>query len=187
MARREIGQGLIVAVGLAEGERPVGVGRRVIGIELDRLVEIRDRVAVAADAGIGGAAGVVGARIVRVALDHVGEGRDVDAARALRVLLHHRDALGGAAAGGARRRQGQGDEGEAQGCETANRWGEHLRLQLITHVPGKRHSGGKSLTAVKQGIRKALPRRTPANRVEGQAPDMQTAPRFRRRAPIHNR
>ena len=25
----------------------------------------------------------------------------------------------------------KGDEGQAQGRETANRWGEHLRLQLI--------------------------------------------------------
>ena len=67
--------------------------------------------AVAADAGIGRAAGVVGARIVRVALDHVRERGDVDRARALRVLFHHRDALGGAAARGAAGGKAEGDEG----------------------------------------------------------------------------
>ena len=167
MARREIRQRLIVAVGLAEGQRPVGIGGREIGVDLNRLVEIRNRVAVAPHPRIGGATGVIGAGIVGVALDHIGQGRDVDLAGPLRVLLHHGDAPHGASAGGVAGGQAETDEDEGEGCETANRWGEHLRLQL----KGREQNDGEILTGSKRmrGIGR-LKRKT--------------APRFRRGTPI---
>jgi hypothetical protein len=45
-------------------------------------------------------------------------------AGALRVFLHHGDALSRHAARGLTPGEAEGEEGEAQRCETANRWGE---------------------------------------------------------------
>ena len=125
--KREIG-----APGLPINERTVGVGRGITRIDLDRAREIGDRVFRTAGLAERGAAHVVGLRVVRVALDHIGQGRDVHLARALCVLFHHGDALrGGASAHRAAGGKAQGGQGKAQGRETANRWGEHLSLQLL--------------------------------------------------------
>jgi hypothetical protein len=58
-------------------ERAVGVCPAEAWIELDRLVEIGDRVLVAAGAAKRGATHIVGAGVVRRALDHRGERTDI--------------------------------------------------------------------------------------------------------------
>ena len=83
MARVKSAQRLVVAVRSGAGRAPGWCRPARSSDRSARLGEIGDRVAVAADPRIGRAAGVVGAGIVRVALDHVGQRGDVDACCAL--------------------------------------------------------------------------------------------------------
>ena len=64
-------------IGLTVGEGAIGQRRGIIGVEMDRLGEIGDRVVILADACVGDAAGVIGFGAVRVALDDVGQGGDI--------------------------------------------------------------------------------------------------------------
>jgi hypothetical protein len=54
---------------------------RIFGIEADRLVEIGERLRVAAGLAVDRAAGVVGLRIKRIARDHVGERGEIGVRR----------------------------------------------------------------------------------------------------------
>ena len=73
----EVGQGGVVASGLAVGKRPVVVGGPGIRIDLDRLGEVGDGIAELPGAGIGRPAGGVGRGVVGIALDHLAQGGDV--------------------------------------------------------------------------------------------------------------
>jgi hypothetical protein len=76
----EIGERGSILLNLTIGERTIGIGAGEIRVDLDRFGEILDGVLIASYFRIGGAARVIGDRIVGIALDDVAQRGNVDRA-----------------------------------------------------------------------------------------------------------